>query len=171
MSAPTFLNHLTDLDTAWLSAAGRKHQLVAGQMLFTIGQMLESIWVVLLGELKCADNPTITAPVRAGVVLGELAVLAPLHANASLVASTDCLLLELDLPAIHERIAADSEFARRFYAGIREQLAWHLTQGRGQHAADGDHDSVLDDASLDDVNLAGDRFDQLVRMVMRADLS
>lgn len=166
------LGQLDDLDVDWLARAGIRRRLDPGHALVREGQPCHSVFILLDGGMAVTiDGLGVVANLGAGEMIGELSFVDSAPPSATVTARTPCLVLEVGKAALAAKLDQDNGFARRFYQAIAMFLADRLrgTVRRMGYGAAGDlgGDAVLEDELdeklLDQVSLAGDRFDRLLR--------
>lgn len=174
------LSELDDGDIAWLIRHGRKQSIPAGSLLIEEGRQIELLYILLDGQLsvrlrKLGDREV--ARLQSGEILGELSFLDSRPSSASVVASSAATVLGVSRRLLTEKLAADAPFAARFYRALGVFLASRLRRslqqlGYGDRTPDevgsaGD-DEELDAALLEQLGLAGARFDWMLRQLRDA---
>lgn len=168
------LGQLSDQDADWLANSGQRTRLQAGATLIRQGVRLEQLFIVLDGELKVfsATGKEI-ARVGSGDILGEMSFVDESPTSASVQAVTEVLVLAIDRQAIRERLERDAPFAARFYKAIAIFLADRMRNslarfgyGEGPESASAQHMDELDEGVLDNISLAGSRFERMLKKLM-----
>jgi len=172
------LGQLTDQDADWLAGVGSRRQLRAGDILVRQGSQLDELYIVLDGEMSIlsANNREI-ARVGVGDMLGEMSFVDDSPASASVRALGAVLVLAVPQAQIAARMADDPAFAARFYKAIAVFLADRLRGalarfGYGEAADDGADAAgllragELDGQVMDNLHLAGSRFERLLQRLM-----
>ncbi len=160
---------LTDGDVEWLAQAGDRVHPDTGTVLIPMGSLVDSLYFVLEGRLaiRTKAGETIATP-GSGEIIGEMSLVDPAPTTVSVEVAQPVTLLRIPHALVREKLAADVAFASRFYRALCVFLAdrmRHATQrmGYGSAAADtGDRDELNDDL-LDNVHLAGARFDRMLK--------
>jgi CRP/FNR family cyclic AMP-dependent transcriptional regulator len=160
---------LTDGDVEWLAQSGERLQLEPGTVLIPLGSRVDNLYFVLEGRLaiKTKSGDPI-ALLESGEIIGEMSLVDPAPTTVSAEAVAETTLLRLPDALVREKLAADLGFASRFYRALCVFLAdrmRHTTQrmGYGTASADDDARDELNDDLLDNVHLAGARFDRMLR--------
>lgn len=173
------LGHLDDRDIQWLATAGIKRRVAAGRMLIEEGRPIASLFVVLEGHMAVTvRNVGTVAKLSAGEVVGEMSFVDSSPPSASVEALDGCVVLELARADLNAKLDSDPLFAGRFYKAMALFLADRLRStvhrlGYGEETGLDDEavlEDELDDAILDQVSQAGDRFDRLLRTLSAARL-
>ncbi len=169
------LGQLTDQDADWLAGVGARRRLLAGDMLVGHGATLDELYIVLDGELSVLSAAgREIARVGVGDMLGEMSFVDDSPASASVRALGTVLALAVPRGEIAARMAGDPAFAARFYKAIAVFLADRL---RGVMARFGYGDAgddaaglppagELDGQVMDNLHLAGSRFERLLQRLM-----
>lgn len=173
------LGHLDDRDVDWLAHSGVKRRVPAGDRLITEGRPINAVYIVLQGRLAVTVSSIgQVALLGSGEVVGEMSFVDSAPPSASVDALEDCVVLEIAKRDLTSKLAGDVAFSARFYKAMALFLADRLRQtvrhlGYGE-ATGLDTEDVLedevDDAILDSVSQAGDRFDRLLRAVSSVSL-
>ena len=169
-----FLGILNDADVEWMIATGVKQLLNPGEVLIHEGKAATSVFLVLDGALsviaRAAGNKEV-ARLRSGEIVGEMSFVdsRPPSATVQAIESSSVLAIpRLDLEA---RLSQDAPFAARFYRAMAVFLSDRLRStvgllgySSGQTLEDeASYADEIDTAVLDNVSLAGARFDLLQR--------
>jgi CRP/FNR family transcriptional regulator, cyclic AMP receptor protein len=165
---------LDDRDVEWLASAGRVRRLAAGEVLIQRGQAVDAVWLVLDGVLAVeAGAPgAAVARLQAGEVVGEMSFVDSRPPSATVEALRDTRVLEVPRAALHHRLG-DPAFAARFYHALALFLAHRLrattsSLGHGPPSRAVEGGEELDPLILDKVNVAGARFEHLLRRLAHA---
>ena len=160
---------LSDGDVEWLARTGERIHLDPGATLIPMGARIDNIYFVLDGalEVKTKGGERI-ASLHSGEVIGEMSLVDPAPTVVSVNATSEATLLRLPNDAVRAQLAADTAFAARFYRALCVFLAdrmRHATQriGYGAPVADTDARDELNEDLLDNVHLAGARFDRMLK--------
>jgi CRP/FNR family cyclic AMP-dependent transcriptional regulator len=167
------LGQLSDSDVDWLARTGKRIKYVKGTQLIKFGVSLAQVFLVLDGELSIQTNKGFElAKVGSGEILGEMSLVDSRPPSASVVVAQDAFVLSLDKTVIQEKLDTDTGFASRFYRSIAIFLSERMrsTVGRmgyGDEAEEAPADKdELDANVLDNVHLAGARFERLLQKLM-----
>lgn len=169
-----FLGILNDADLEWMITAGAKQRLNPGEVLIQEGQPAASIFLVLDGVFsvvaQAAGNKEV-ARLRSGEIVGEMSFVDSRPPSATVRALEPSSVLAIPRRSLQERLSQDAFFAARFYRAIAVFLSDRLRYtvgllgyGSGQTLADqANYADEIDPSVLDNVSLAGARFDLLQR--------
>lgn len=93
-----------------------------GSLIIKKGDWDTSLYIIVKGEAKVEDNDVCIATLKDGEVFGEMAALAPECRSANVIATQDCLLLQLSHRSLEDILAQHPEVAM----GIIETLCQRL---------------------------------------------
>jgi CRP/FNR family cyclic AMP-dependent transcriptional regulator len=159
---------LTDGDVEWLAQSGERLQLEPGTVLIPLGSRVDNLYFVLEGRLaiKTKSGDPI-ALLESGEIIGEMSLVDPAPTTVSVEAVAETTLLRLPDAQVRAKLASDLGFASRFYRALCVFLAdrmRHTTQRMGYGSAvDDETRDELNDDLLDNVHLAGARFERMLR--------
>lgn len=162
-------SELSDGDVEWMSKVGERLQLEAGATLVPLGARVESVWFVLDGALSVHTSAgTQIAVMGSGEIIGEMSLVDPAPTTVSVRVASDAKLLRIPHATVRAKLAEDPAFAGRFYRALCVFLATRLRStthrmGVGGAAEDKDAKDELTDDLLDNVHLAGARFDRMLK--------
>jgi bacteriocin-type transport-associated protein len=172
------LGQLNDSDVEWLITRGRKEFVPAGTVLMQEGMAIDSLYVVLHGTLGAA----VPAPggsreivrLGCGEVVGEISFVDARPPSATVSALEDATVLAISRQELARKLEREADFAARFYRALavflahRLRAAGHrLDYGAGQELhEDVTYTDELDPAVLDQVHLAGARFDEVLQRLL-----
>jgi CRP-like cAMP-binding protein len=162
-------SELSDGDVEWLSKAGERIHVDAGATLVPLGARVDSIWFVLDGALGVHTAAgTQVALLGSGEIIGEMSLVDPAPTAVSVRVASDATLLRISDATVRAKLASDPAFAARFYRALCVFLASRLRSttrrmGYGDEAADAHEKDELTDDLLDNVHLAGARFDRMLK--------
>jgi len=172
------LSELSDADLDWLIQNGQRRVLPAGTVLIEEGRPIDVLYVLLDGELSVtlgALQGREIARLRAGEILGELSFLDSRPPSASVSAPVDVSVLAVSRERLTRKIEADRDFAARFYRALGIFLASRLRRSQqrlgyeGRNVLDDEmHEDELDPRVLEQVALAGARFEWMLRRLRQA---
>jgi len=153
---------LTDADVDWLAKSGRRKRVPKGTVLIQQGKAVQSLYIVLEGELTVLHGRTKKELARlgAGEIAGEMSFVDSRPPSATVSAQSDAVVYHIPTRILGEALAANPGFAARFYKSVATFLSDRVRQ-----ATDPDYDDELDDSVLDNVDRAGARFNSLGRQV------
>jgi CRP/FNR family cyclic AMP-dependent transcriptional regulator len=162
-------SELTDADVEWLANAGDRIHLEAGAVMIPNNARVDSIYFVLDGRLaiKTAKGEVIRM-LESGEVVGEMSLVDPALTVVSVEVDKDATLLRIHGAKVREKLASDLGFAARFYRALCVFLADRMRMttmrmGYGAATADPHAKDELQDDMLDNVHLAGARFDRMLK--------
>jgi CRP/FNR family transcriptional regulator, cyclic AMP receptor protein len=169
------LGQLSDADVDWLAGAGARVRHAKAAELIACGARLDRVFVILDGEVSIRTaNGVELARVGAGEILGEMSLVDSRPASAVAVATSDVVVLEIPRAALQGKLDSDIGFAARFYRALAIFLSERMrgTIGRFGYGKGGPEpestEDELDDTVLDNVHLAGARFEALLRKLAGA---
>ena len=173
------LGQLSDEDVDWMAVGGRRRDARAGEVLIHEGVPISSVLVVLQGTASVTlGGGREVARIGAGEVLGEMSMIDNRPPSATVTAVEPTVLLELGRAALDAKLAADTGFAARFYRALAVFLADRVRntnaqlgygkEGAARTLADEDE---LDEAVLDNLHLAGARFEAIIARLAGGSLS
>lgn len=160
---------LSDGDVEWLAKAGEHVHVEAGTVLIPLGSRIDYLYFVLDGRLAIrtrAGDPI--ALLESGEIIGEMSLVDPAPTTVSVDIVADATLLRIPDAVLRDKLAEDPGFASRFYRALCVFLADRLrstTQRMGYGAATDDAHTKdeLNEDLLDNVHLAGARFDRMLK--------
>ena len=169
-----FLGILNDADVEWMIATGVKQHLNPGEVLIQEGKAATSVFLVLDGALsviaRAAGNKEV-ARLRSGEIVGEMSFVDSRPPSATVQAVEASSVLAIPRSDLDARLSQDAPFAARFYRAMAVFLSDRLRStvgllgySSGQTLEDeASYADEIDTAVLDNVSLAGARFDLLQR--------
>ena len=163
------LGILDDTDLDWMIASGVKKDLPAGTVLIREGVPVDSVYMVLDGMLAVRTVRTgdaVIARLQAGEVVGEMSFVDSRPPSASVSATEPSAVLAIPRPALAAKLQEDVYFAARFYRALAVFLSERLRATVGlldYGRADPPGDADISPEVLDNVAIAGARFDWLQR--------
>ncbi len=167
------LGQFSDEDVEWLIANGQRQNVGAGQTLIQRGVPLDSMFIVLEGLLGVyTTDPRPIAELGAGEVVGEISLVDNRPPLATVKAIQPTTVFSIPDTQLYNKMETDFEFASRFYKAIATFLAYRLRDttsqlGYGKEGRLDSNDSdELDENVLDNVYLAGTRFDRILKRMM-----
>ena len=160
---------LTDGDVEWLARAGERVHCDPGMALIPLGARVDYLYFVLEGRLaiKTKSGDPI-AYLESGEIIGEMSLVDPAPTTVSVEVAADTTLLRIPDAVVRDKLTSDPPFAARFYRALCVFLAdrmRHTTQRMGYGAATDDAHAKdeLNEDLLDNVHLAGARFDRMLK--------
>ena len=171
------LGQLRDSDAEWMARSGVKRLIADGASIISEGVKGAHLYILLQGSLNIVDSKLGTlATLGSGEIVGEMSFVDNAAPSASVIASGDCVVLELSHAELEDRMEADPGFGMRLYKALCFFLADRLrgTVSRfgygemGRLESDEVLEDELDENLLDVVSLAGDRFDRMLKLLATA---
>ena len=164
------LAELSDTDADWLATHGERRRLAPGSLLIQEGAFIDSMYVIVEGSMSVLSGAGVKlAEVGAGEVLGEMSLIDSSPAAASIRVDQDSLVLAIPKSRLQGKLQSDTAFAARFYRALCMFMA---TRMRGTIRRMGYQDAnasvdldpdELDVDTLDQVHLAGARFERMLK--------
>jgi CRP/FNR family cyclic AMP-dependent transcriptional regulator len=165
---------LTDADIDWMARVGVRRRVKNGEILIEQGKAIDSIFLLLEGQLSVVVKDVgIVARLNVGEIVGEMSMIDSAPPSATVAAEGECLILLLNKNILLQKLTTDAPFGRRFYKALAVILAdrlremeHRLSENYGQDlAAETILKDELDVAILDNVSMAGDRFDRMLKVL------
>ena len=158
---------LTDTDVTRLAAIGRRKRVRAGAVLIQEGVPVETLYIVLDGELQVSRKGRSIARLGAGEVVGEMSFIDARPPSATVSEATVAVLYGVETAKLSRELADNVALAARFYKAIATFLSDRVRTATAsdEDRSDGTADE-LDDNVLDNVDRAGARFDALGRQLL-----
>jgi CRP-like cAMP-binding protein len=171
------LGQMSDGDVGWMLHEGRKEHHPAGDVLIREGRPIEALYVVLAGTLEVAPSgmDTRKAPIRLGCgeVVGEVSFVDARPPMATVRAADDTEVLAIPRDRLQEKLNQDPEFAARFYRSLAVFLAHRLRDttrrlgyAGGQPLDEQEYAGELGEEVLDNLHMAGTRFDRVLQRLL-----
>lgn len=166
------LGILNDSDIDWLSQNGKNISLDPGKTIITQGKPVDTLFIVLDGELQVFSKDVEVARLQSGEIVGEISFVDARPPLASVKALTKSNVLAVNAEALRNRLAKDSSFASRFYRAVAVFLADRLRvttsrfgYGNSKLDSNSEDPDELHPELLDSIDLAATRFDKLLRRI------
>jgi CRP/FNR family transcriptional regulator, cyclic AMP receptor protein len=169
------MGELNDEDVAWMVRAGRRLTLAKGQIIIHEGVEVADLFIVLDGavEAEVAGIGSV-ARLAAGEIIGEMSFVDKAPPSATVRAGETTTVFALDKRTMASRLATNTGFAARFYRALAIYLADRLrsTTQRiktvGRLTPNEIQTDELDETVLDQINMAGLRFEEMLKILMTA---
>lgn len=169
------LGVLQDIDLQWLIDVGQIRRLPAGSEIIHEGGSVDSLFIVLDGELQVTKGDLEIAQLSAGEVVGEMSLLDSRPPTATVTATTQAIVFAVPRKTLRAKLERDTEFSARFHRALCVFLANRLgrtnmlvgAHGRRQPEAEEAEDEMGNDL-LDSVAIAGARFDWFRKRLLGA---
>ena len=168
------LGQLNDADVEWLSDEGERRKYASGSRLIEQGVPNDDLFIVLQGFVSVVVEGLGELHVLgSGEILGEMSLVDSRPPSATVVAQDDVYVLSLNFETLRRQVESDLGFGMRFYRALATFLSQRLRNERtpdftqeigllpGQ-----EQDGELDAYVLDNVQVAGARFDRLLKKMM-----
>jgi bacteriocin-type transport-associated protein len=157
-----------------LLTVGRRETILAGTVLIQEGDPVEAIYIVLEGAFGVtigAKDEQEIARLLSGEIVGEISFVDSRPPSATVKAVESSLVLSVPRRQLAAKLEQDTAFASRFYQALAVFLADRLRSltsrlGYGAVASldeDTEYEDELAPNVLDNVSLAGARFDWMLR--------
>jgi CRP/FNR family cyclic AMP-dependent transcriptional regulator len=160
------LGHLNDLDIEWMINNGSKAELETGDRLIRKGETIESLYIVLSGQLSITDGSSdkSIALIGAGEIVGEMSFLESRPPSVSVIATQATTVYCISRELMNSRLANNLEFKANFYYAISLFLSNRLRKTTSQLGyGDQEELDMIDENVLDGVSQAGSRFGQILQ--------
>lgn len=172
------LGQLNDSDVEWLSTVGERRKIAPGTELIREGSDLDTVYLILDGQMSVWSGGRIKLGTRAsGDILGEMSLVDSGKTSASVKCETESVVLAISKATLSDRLKTDIGFAARFYKALALFLADRMRNmirrmGYGNLQDESARDDVdldqLDVEVLDNVHLAGARFERILQKLARS---
>lgn len=171
------LGELSDDDVEWMISKGSRQDVAAGTILIREGQPVNALYIILDGSVSVlaqALGGQEVARLGVGEMVGEMSLVDARPPSATVRASEKATLFVIPRPDLVVKLERDQGFAGRFYKAIAIFLSDRLRgtvsrlgYGQGQQLSDDvEYADELDPSVLDNVYLAGTRFDRMLKRLM-----
>ena len=152
---------LTDTDVDWLAKHGRRRRLPAGSTLIHAQVSVDTLYIVLEGQLSVRQRSTgkEIARLGAGEIVGEMSFVDARPPSATVASATDVVVYAISKDQLQDHLDRDVAFAARFYKAVATFLSDRVRQATALDEGD-PPESVgeLDASVLDNLDRAGARF-------------
>jgi len=170
------LGILDDSDVSWLASAGKARSLSAGSVIIQQGVPVDSVFIVLDGQLQVYSESVKIANLSAGEIVGEISFVDSRPPSASVKAAIDSQVLAVPKSALNAKLEKDLGFASRFFLSLATFLADRLRVAdarlsAGQKGVEGEFQDDLDELHtnmLENIALASARFDMIIRRLAQS---
>jgi CRP/FNR family cyclic AMP-dependent transcriptional regulator len=160
---------LSDADVEWLAQAGERVHVDPGTVLVPLDARVDFLYFVLDGRLVVhTRSRDIINTLESGEIIGEMSLVDPAPTTVSVEVASDATLLRIPDAVVRDKLASDLGFASRFYRALCVFLAHRMRQttqrmGYGAVTDDPHLNDELNEDLLDNVHLAGARFDRMLK--------
>lgn len=168
------LGGFEDQDIEWIISNGVKERIASGTVLIEEGKPIEAMYIILDGSFsvtvgKSKDQQV--ARLGAGEILGEMSYVDSRPPSATVTAIENAIVIMLYKTDVTEKLRTDVGFSARFYHALAVFLSDRLRSttsrlGYGESDTleeDVEYEDELDMDLLDNVSMAGARFEQILR--------
>ncbi|MBB4807361.1 CRP-like cAMP-binding protein [Chryseobacterium defluvii] len=161
-----FLGQLNDRDVEWMIHNGSKMELEAGYRLINKGEYIDSLYIVLSGQLAvCTDGKTneTLAKLESGEIVGEMSFIESRPPSVSVIAAKPSVVYKISREMINYRLSTNMEFRSSFYYAMALFLSNRLRKTTDQLGyGNPEEEDLIDTNILDGVAQAGSRFGQIL---------
>jgi CRP-like cAMP-binding protein len=156
---------------------GRKETVPRGEALILEGQAFDAIYIVLDATFSVAlsalDDREINR-LGCGEIVGEMSFVDARPPSATVKALENCTVFAIPRSHLAKRLEEDTAFAARFYRAIcmflsdrlRSSVALMGYESSQEMDADVEYQDELNPGVLDNIHLAGSRFDAMLKHLM-----
>ncbi|MEM7201669.1 MAG: cyclic nucleotide-binding domain-containing protein [Planctomycetota bacterium] len=169
------LGELSEGDLDWLMAAGRTRRVAPGEAIIREGEPLETMFLIADGSFSVVVKGNEVARLASGEVAGDMSLLDSRPPNATVQAVETGTVFAVPHDTFRAKLRSDTGFGSRFYRALCLFLADRLGRTTTLVARDGlnvpattdgdDDDGELSPELLDNVSLAGARFDRFLERI------
>ena len=121
-----FLGILDDTDASWLATTGKSRAISAGTVIIQQGVPVDSVFILIDGQLQVYSGNVEIAKLLAGEIVGEISFVDSRPPSASVKAAVDSQVLAVPKAALRAKLQKDLGFASRFYQSLATFLADRL---------------------------------------------
>ena len=100
----------------------------AGEVILREGEPGDHMYVVMEGDLSILISGTVIATASPGDIVGEMALINSETRTATVIADTNCLLLELPHRSTPWLARHDPDFAFKLHVALLRTLCWRLRE-------------------------------------------
>jgi CRP-like cAMP-binding protein len=164
------LGILDDSDASWLATTGKARSISAGEVIIHQGVPVDSVFIVIDGQLQVYSGNVEIAKLLAGEIVGEISFVDSRPPSASVKAAVNSQVLAVPKTALRAKLQKDLGFASRFYLSLATFLADRLRLANarlsvGATGVEGQEEDLdeLPADMLESIALASARFDMIVK--------
>lgn len=170
------LGQLNDDDVEWLAEAGQRHKYPEGGCLIEQSHANDYFFIILEGHVSISISGVGEVAVEgSGEILGEMSLVDSRLPSATVTALEDTYVLRISHNALRRQVESDLGFGMRFYRALatflserlRSQAFLDFNEEIGL-VPDQEQKGELDINILDNLHVAGARFDRLLKRMMTA---
>lgn len=161
-----FLGHLNDRDVEWMIQNGNKIELHTGELLIEKGIAVDSLYILLSGELTIYSDNTFQNSIvtlNSGEVVGEMSFLESRPPSVSVMVTQTAEVFKISRDDINSRLNSNADFKASFYYSLALFLSNRLRKTTDQLGyGSPEEEDLIDNNILDGVSKAGSRFGQIL---------
>jgi CRP/FNR family transcriptional regulator, cyclic AMP receptor protein len=164
--------HETDID--WFLEIGTKQTLAQDEVIIREGHVTNGLYIILSGTLAViGSNQQVVARLERGELVGEMSLIEVRAPTVSVKALISSEVFLLPRAVVQRRLDTHEGFAARFYKAIALIMSDRLRSTTTQLSPSNSRTATaevdeLDDNVLDQVYLAGTRFEALLKRLSEA---
>lgn len=171
------LGQLNDSDAEWIATTGAKVAVASETVLIKEGVIPPCLYILLEGKLNIdVSGVGVINELSVGEIVGEMSFVDSSPPQVNVVASGNCVVLELSRRSVQAKIDREPDFGLRFYRALSVFLADRLRgtvtrlgyQGEGSLGKKELLEGELDDTIMDNVSQAGERFNRMLNTLATA---
>ena len=161
------LGNLADEDVEWLTGAGERIEVAAGQALIQAGVEIDTLYIILSGGFDVLSGQQKVTELNKGEMMGEMSFIESFPPSVTVKATTSAHVLSIPHHKMLQRMEEQPIFAARIYRAMAQFLSGRLRAtmadtGLGAKA-DLNEGDELDLDVLDGLNRAGERFERILK--------
>jgi len=169
------LGQMTDQDVEWLGKSGARRSVPKGTAVIQQGKTTGRMLILLDGMMSVeVEGLGQVAQLHCGDVVGEMSFVDSRPPAATVVATSDCTVLDLSHEDVARKLDQDVGFSARFHRALarflsdrmRATLMHFSPKNKGPGGFDDEEEGELGIDLLDDVHMAGARFDRMLKKLM-----
>lgn len=157
-----FLGQLNDRDVEWMLQSGSKLMLETGDRLINKGEAIDSLYIVLSGQLAVCTNSNYDeciAKLESGEMVGEMSFLESRPPSVSVIVTKPSVIFQISRDRINARLLSNTEFKANFYHALALFLSNRLRKTTDQLGfGNPEEEDLVDTNILDGVSRAGSQF-------------
>jgi CRP-like cAMP-binding protein len=169
------LGQLYDTDIDWFLEVGTKHTLPQGEVVIREGYLTNGLYIILRGTLAVVTaDQNVVAHLERGELVGEMSLVETRPPAVTVKALTAAEVFLLPRAILQRRLDTHEGFAARFYRAIALIMSDRLRSTTTRlakptaHTSGGAEVDELDDNVLDQIYLAGTRFESMLKRLSEA---
>ena len=169
------LGELADEDLNWILEAGRSIRVEGGESIIVQGDVITDLFIIADGGFSVIVSGHEVARLGSGEVVGDMSLLDSRPPSATITALESSQVFAVPHSLLRRKLAEDDGFAARFYRALCIFLADRLGRTTAVVArsgvnlpADPGDDAELSPELLDNVSLAGARFEWFLERLQGA---